>query len=146
MESCYITIAKTNQPEIEVVRIYPHELRRQYLPASKIQYNEQNDPVLVMDISYARTDCIVSMNTMNGPHVLIDCLEHVCSTCDDYSVTFKPSDINFVISSDDVIHDLTIELKKMIYFCFPDILTTSKFSTHDLVEDFEDDARVRVQC
>ena len=68
MENCYITIAKTNQPEIELVRIFPRELRRQYLPSSKIQYNDQNEPVLVMDISYARTDCIVSLNTVDGPH------------------------------------------------------------------------------
>ena len=66
-----------------------------------------------MDISYARTDCIVSMNTIHGPHVLIDSLEHICSTCDDYSVTFKPSDIklNFVVS-DDGLNQLIVELKK----------------------------------
>ena len=146
MENCYITIAKTNQPEIELVRIFPLELRRIYLPASKIQYNENQDPVLVMDISYARTDCIVSMYTMDGPHVLIDSLELICSTCDDYSVTFKPSDIklNFVVS-DDGLNQLIVILKKTIYFLFPNILTTNRFGTHDLIEDFEDEGRVRVQ-
>ena len=137
MEGSYITIATaTNKP---VIRVYPTELRRQYLPASKIHMNDENEPILVMMISYARTDCLVSLRTHDAPHVLVDSLESICSNCDDFIATFLPSNVTIKFSKEE---DMITDLKKMIYFMYPNVQTTCRFGEHDLIKDFENDGTV----
>lgn len=141
MEDCYITVADAGFPDLEIIRVYPTELRRQFLPLARknfrVQNNNQNEPFLDISIEYARTDCIVSLNTVDGPTVLIDCVEDICANCDEFLVTFSPSHIKIKFLKNEMIK----ELKKMLYFSFPDILTSNRFGQYDLIEDFENDGR-----
>lgn len=73
MEGRYIAFTHANEPEHELLRVYPSELRRQYVPTPR-QGTQNISPVewTIMRMQYTNSDCIVRLGCSQGVSVLFD--------------------------------------------------------------------------
>jgi hypothetical protein len=73
MEGRYIAFTRANEPEHELLRVYPSELRRQYVPTPG-QGTQNISPVewTIMRMQYTNSDCIVRLGCSQGVSVLFD--------------------------------------------------------------------------
>ena len=133
MQGHYISFKDENNAGNEILRVYPAELRRQYLPQSTDRtMSVGNFTVQVIQMTYKVTDCIIHLGTPDGAICLVDALSVILEEHEVVTATFMPCSVTMCI---DVTEEKEIEhLKKMIYFMFPNIKNTSKYGVHHLIE------------
>ena len=130
MDGHYISFKHENDEENEVVRVFPVELRRQYMPESTDRTTEISGfQCGVMQMAYQTTECIVLLRTKNGPEILSDAISVILDQHDIVKATFMPSNVTIDVQVDDTEH-----LKKLVYFFYPSIKNTNKYGIHDLIE------------
>ena len=130
MEGCYVSFHDESNHSNELLRVYPSELRRQYMPESTDRTMAVGQQVVqVMKMSYQTTDCIVRLRTKNGPEILSDAISVILYEHEAVTASFMPSNVTIDVAVDDIEH-----LKKLIYFLYPNITNTNKYGTHDLIE------------
>ena len=130
MEGCYVSFKDENNDSNELLRVYPSELRRQYMPESTDRTMAVGQQVVqVMKMSYQTTDCIVRLRTKNGPEILSDAISIILYEHEAVTASFMPSNVTIDVAVDDIEH-----LKKLIYFLFPNITNTNRYGVHDLIE------------
>ena len=130
MEGCYVSFKDENNDSNELLRVYPSELRRQYMPESTDRTMAVGQRVVqVMKMSYQKTDCIVRLRTKNGPEILSDAISIILYEHEAVTASFMPSNVTIDVAVDDIEH-----LKKLIYFLFPNITNTNRYGVHDLIE------------
>ena len=132
MNGHYISFKDENDAENELLRVFPVELRRQYMymPESTDRTTEISGfQCGVMQMSYSTTECIVLLRTKNGPEILSDAISVILDQHDIVKATFMPSNVTIDVAVDDIEH-----LKKLIYFMFPNITNTNRYGVHDLIE------------
>jgi hypothetical protein len=132
MNGHYISFKQKNDEENELLRVFPVELRRQYMPESTDRTTEISGfQCGVMQMSYSTTECIVLLRTKNGPEILSDAISVILDEHDIVKATFMPSNVTIDVQVDDTEH-----LKKVIYFLYlyPDITNTNKYGRHNLID------------
>ena len=130
MDGHYISFKNENNDSNELLRVYPSELRRQYMPESTDRTMAVGEfTVQVMKMSYQTTDCIVRLRTKDGPEILSDAISVVLEQHEVVKALFMPSNVTIDVAVDD-----TEYLKKLIYFLYPNITNTNKYGTHDLIK------------
>jgi len=136
MDNHYIAFTHENEPEHELLRVYPSEVRRQYVPMATEQTQRISGfECTVMRMEATNSDCIVRLGCREGVLVLIDAVLVILKTLhplEDIEATFQPANIKLDSSHLDL-SDAN-ECKKMVQYFFPNILTTNKFGKHDLIE------------
>ena len=136
MEGRYIAFTHANEPEHELLRVYPSELRRQYIPkATKQTQNISGIQCTVMRMEYAICDCIVRLACNEGVPVFFDAVLVILKTyypLEDIEATFRPANIKLDSSHLDL-NDAN-ECKKMVQNFFPNILVTNKYGKDDLIK------------
>ena len=131
MEGCYVSFHDESNHSNELLRVYPSELRRQYMPESTDRTMAVGQRVVqVMKMSYQTTDCIVRLRTKNGPEILSDAISIILDQHEAVAACFMPSNVTIDIAPDEHIE----HLKKLIYFFCPNIKNTSKYGVHHLIE------------
>ena len=130
MESNYISFKTDNNDQTELLRIYPCELRRTYQPeATKQKITVSGIDVFVMKMSYTSTECIVKLRRPNGPNCLVDAIPSILHEHGTVNATFMPCNVTVnVVCSD------TDYLAQLIHYFHPDILTTNKYGSNNLIE------------
>ena len=130
MEGHYISFKDENDAENEILRVFPAELRRQYLPESTDRTAAVGDfTVQVMQMVYKLTDCIVHLRTKDGAICLSDAISVLLKDHDVLKATFMPCNVTISIDVDEI-----EQLKKMVHFMYPNIKNTNKYGIHDLIE------------
>lgn len=130
MNGHYVSFKHENDAENELLRVFPVELRRQYMPESTDRTTEISGfQCGVMQMSYSTTECIVLLRTKNGPEILSDAISVILDQHDIVKATFMPSNVTIDVQVDD-----TEQLKKLIYFLYPDITNTNKYGRHNLID------------
>ena len=130
MEGCYVSFKDENNDSNELLRVYPSELRRQYMPESTDRTMAVGEfTVQVLKMSYQTSDCIVRLRTKNGPEILSDAISIILYEHEAVTALFMPSNVTIDVQVDDIEH-----LKKLIYFLYPNITNTNKYGTHDLIK------------
>ena len=83
MEAHYIAFTHANEPEHELLRVYPTELRRQYVPmATEETKTFGKYEVNVMKMEYSTSDCAVGRESSfhisehDGGRVIVDTIEN----------------------------------------------------------------------
>ena len=132
MEAHYIAFTHANEPEHELLRVYPAELRRQYVPmATEETKTFGKYEVNVMKMEYSTSDCIVRLGCCKGVPVLIDAVLVILKTLhplEDIEATFQPANVKLGGSCIADVSDVN-EWKKLVYFFFPNILTTNSMTS-----------------
>ena len=101
-----------NNDETELLRVFPCELRRQYMPESTDRTMAVGEfTVQVLKMSYQTSDCIVRLRTKNGPEILSDAISIILFEHEAVTALFMPSNVTIDCQVDDIEH-----LKKLIYF------------------------------
>jgi len=123
MNGHYISFKHFNDTENELLRVFPVELRRQYMPESTDRTTEISGfQCGVMQMSYSTTECIVLLRTKNGPEILSDAISVILDQHEVAKALFMPSNVTIDVQVDDTEH-----LKKLIYFMYPNITNTNKY-------------------
>jgi hypothetical protein len=137
MEGHYISFTHSNEPEHELLRVYPSELRRQYVPTPGEGTQEISGiQCTVMRMEYTNSDCIVRLGCSEGVPVMFDAVLVILKTyypLEDIEATFHPANIKLELSSHRL-NDSTENIKKMVEYFFPNILVTNKYGKDDLIE------------
>ena len=130
MEKHYVSFKSENNDQSELLRIFPYELRRKYQPlATKQKITVSGTDVFVMKMSYTSTECLVKLRRPNGPNCLIDAVPVLLNENDMINATFMPCNVTVnVVCSD------TDYLAQLIHYFHPDILTTNKYGSNNLIE------------
>ena len=116
MNGHYISFKDENDAENELLRVFPVELRRQYMymPESTDRTTEISGfQCGVMQMSYSTTECIVLLRTKNGPEILSDAISVILAQHEVAKALFMPSNVTIDVAVDDIEH-----LKKLIYFLY----------------------------
>ena len=129
MEKHYVSFKSENNDQSELLRIFPYELRRKYQPlATKQKITVSGIDVFVMKMCYTSTDCIVKLRRPNGPNCLVDAIPSILHEHGTVNAIFMPCNVTINVACCD-----TDYLKKLIYYFYPDILTTNKYGSNDLI-------------
>ena len=141
MEGCYVSFKDENNDETELLRVFPCELRRQYMPESTDRTMAVGEfTVQVLKMSYQTSDCIVRLRTKNGPEILSDAISIILYEHEAVTASFMPSNVTIDVAVDDIDH-----LKKLIYFLYPNITNTNRYGVHDLIEIDTNAVQVRAR-
>ena len=136
MEGHYIAFTHENEPEKELLRVYPTELRRQYVPMATEQTQLiSGTECTLMRMEYTNSDCIVRLACSDGVFVLFDAVLVILKTyypLEDTEVTFHPANIKLDSSHLDL-SDAN-ECKKMVQYFFPNIVVTNKYGKDDIIK------------
>ena len=136
MEGRYIAFTHANEPEHELLRVCPSELRRQYVPMATEQTQSISGvECTVMRMVYTNSDCIVRLGCSEGVPVMFDAVLVILKTyypLEDIEATFQPANIKLDSSHLDL-NDAN-ECKKMVQYFFPNILVTNKYGKDDLIK------------
>ncbi len=137
MDNHYIAFTHENEPDHELLRVYPSELRRQYVPTpgdgTQIISGVE---CTVMRMEYNYSDCLVRLGSSEGAYILIDAAMLILKTFHEFEeieATYHPANIKLELSSHRL-NDSTENMKKMIEYFFPNILVTNKYGKDDLIE------------
>lgn len=87
--------------------------------------------VNVMKMEYSTSDCIVRLGCCKGVPVLIDAVLVILKTLhplEDIEATFQPANVKLGGSCIADVSDVN-EWKKLVYFFFPNILTTNSMTS-----------------
>ena len=129
MEGHYVSFKTENNDETELLRIFPCELRRMYAPeATKQKITVSGINVFVMKMAYTTTECIIKLRSSNGSNCLIDAVPAILDGHGMLKVKFMPCNVTLNVDCSN-----TEYLKKLIYYFYPDILTTNKYGSNDLI-------------
>ena len=91
MQGHYISFESENDAGNEILRVWPAELRRQYLPQSTDRtMSVGNFTVQVMQMAYKVTDCIIHLGTPDGAICLVDALSVILEEHEVVTATFMP--------------------------------------------------------
>ena len=136
MDEHYITFADDDEPETVLLKVFPSELRRQYVPTpGQGTQNISGIECTIMRMEYTNSDCIVRIGCRDGVPVLFDAVLVILKTyhqLEDIEITFQPANIKLDSSHLDL-SDAN-ECKKMVQYFFPNILVTNKYGKDDLIE------------
>ena len=137
MDNHYIAFTHANEPEKELLTVYPSELRRQYvpMPGDGTQFISGVE-CTIMRMEYVHSDCLVRLGCSDGAYVLIDAAMIILKTLhelEEIEATFHPANIKLELSSHRL-NDSTENIKKMVEYFFPNILVTNKYGKDDLIE------------
>ena len=137
MEGHYIAFTHANESKHELLRVYPSELRRQYVPTpGQGTQNISGIECTIMRMEYTNSDCIVRLGSRDGAYVLFDAAMIILKTLhelEEIEATFHPANIKLELSSHRL-NDSTENIKKMVEYFFPNILVTNKYGKDDLIE------------
>jgi len=130
MEKHYVSFKSENNDQSELLRVFPCELRRKYQPlATKQKITVSGIDVFVMKMSYTSTECIVKLCRPNGQNCLVDAVPVILNDHDTINATFMPCNVTVNVDCCD-----TDYLKQLIHYFYPDILTTNKYGSNNLIE------------
>lgn len=130
MEDHYISFKTENNDQSELLRVFPCELRRTYVPeATKQNITASGIEAFVMKMAYTTTECIVKLRSANGPNCLVDAIVAMLDDHDTVNAHFMPCNVTVNVDCSN-----TDYLKKLIYYFHPDILTTNKYGSNDLID------------
>lgn len=136
MDAHYISFTHSNEPEHELLRVYPSELRRQYVPTPGEGTQEISGiQCTVMRMEYTNSDCIVRLGCSEGVPVMFDAVLVILKTyypLEDIEATFQPANIKLDSSHLDLSDGN--ECKKMVEYFFPNILSTNKYGKDDIIK------------
>ena len=136
MEGHYISFTHVNNSEKELTRVYPSELRRQYVPTpGQGTQNISGIECTIMRMEYTNSDCIVRLGSRDGAYVLFDAVLVILKTyhqLEDIEFTFQPANIKLDSSHLDL--NDSNECKKMVQYFFPNIVVTNKYGNDDLIK------------
>ena len=111
MEGCYVSFHDESNHSNELLRVYPSELRRQYMPESTDRTMAVGQRVVqVMKMSYQTTDCIVRLRTKNGPEILSDAISIILYEHEAVTAYFMPSNVTIDVADDDIEHFEKVDL------------------------------------
>ena len=129
MEGHYVSFKTDNNDQTELLRVFPCELRRMYVPeATKQKITVSGIDVFVMKMAYTTTECIVKLRSPNGSNCLVDAIPAILDGHGMVQATFMPCNVTVNVDCSN-----TEYLKKLIYYFHPDILTTNKYGSNDLI-------------
>ena len=129
MEDHYVSFNIENNDQTEALRVYPCELRRTYAPeATNKTITVSGVEVFVMKMAYTSTECLAKLRSPNGPECLVDGISAILDGHDMINATFMPCNVKVNINCSNTEH-----LKRLIYFFYPNILTTNKYGSNDLI-------------
>ena len=135
MEGRYIAFTHANEPEHELLRVFPCELRRQYVPTpGEGTQTISGVECTVMKMEYTNSDCIIRLACSQGVPVLFDAVLVILKTyhpLEDIEATFHPANIKLDHSHLDL--NNANECKKLVQYFFPNILVTNKYGSDDLI-------------
>ena len=136
MDNHYIAFTHENEPKHELLRVYPSELRRQYvpMPGDGTQFISGVE-CTIMRMEYVHSDCIVRLGSRDGAYVLFDAVLVILKTyhqLEDIEVTFQPANIKLDSSHLDL-SDAN-ECKKMVQYFFPNINVTNKYENDMIIK------------
>jgi hypothetical protein len=94
--------------------------------------------VQVMQMTYKVTDCIVHLRTKDGPICLSDALSVLLEEHEAVNATFMPCNGTITIATDN-----SEQIKKMIYYFYPNIKNTNMYGVHNLIETDTNTVNVR---
>ena len=130
MQGHYISFKDENNAENEILRVFPAELRRQYLPQSTDRTAScGNFTVQVMQMTYKLTDCIIHLGTFDGAKCLSDAISVILEDHEVLTATFMPCNVTLSIASDNI-----EQLKQMVHYFYPNIKNTNKYGKYDLID------------
>ena len=137
MKGHYIAFTHEIEPEKELLRVYPTELRRQYVPMATEQTQLiSGTECTLMRMEYTNSDCIVRLAcSEGGVPVLFDAVLVILKTyhaLEDIEATFQPANIKLDSSHLDL-SDAN-QCKKMIQYFFPNIVVTNKYGKDDIIK------------
>ena len=136
MDNHYIAFTHENEPKHELLRVYPSELRRQYVPTpGQGTQNISGIECTIMRMEYTNSDCIVRLGSRDGAYVLFDAVLVILKTyhqLEDIEVTFQPANIKLDSSHLDL-SDAN-ECKKMVQYFFPNINVTNKYENDMIIK------------
>ena len=136
MEGHYIAFTHANESKHELLRVYPSELRRQYVPTpGQGTQNISGIECTIMRMEYTNSDCIVRLGSRDGAYVLFDAVLVILKTyhqLEDIEVTFQPANIKLDSSHLDL-SDAN-ECKKMVQYFFPNINVTNKYENDMIIK------------
>ena len=97
MEGHSIAFTHAHEAQHELLRVYPSELRRQYVPTpGQGTQNISGIECTIMRMEYTNSDCIVRLASNNGVPVLFDAVLVILKTyhpLEDIEITFNPENI-----------------------------------------------------
>ena len=136
MDAHYISFTHVNDPEHELLRVFPSELRRQYVPTpGQGTQNISGIECTIMRMEYTNSDCIVRLGSRDGAYVLFDAVLVILKTyhqLEDIELTFQPANIKLDSSHLDL-SDAN-ECKKMVQYFFPNINVTNKYENDMIIK------------
>ena len=136
MEGHYIAFTHANESKHELLRVYPSELRRQYVPTpGQGTQNISGIECTIMRMEYTNSDCIVRLGSRDGAYVLFDAVLVILKTyhqLEDIEVTFQPANIKLDSSHLDL-SDAN-ECKKMVQYFFPNINVTNQYENDMIIK------------
>ena len=136
MEGHYIAFTHANESKHELLRVYPSELRRQYVPTpGQGTQNISGIECTIMRMEYTNSDCIVRLGSRDGAYVLFDAVLVILKTyhqLEDIELTFQPANIKLDSSHLDL-SDAN-ECKKMVQYFFPNINVTNKYENDMIIK------------
>ena len=136
MEGHYIAFTHANESKHELLRVYPSELRRQYVPTpGQGTQNISGIECTIMRMEYTNSDCIVRLASNNGVPVLFDAVLVILKTyhpLEDIEITFHPANIKLDSSHLDL-SDAN-ECKKMVQYFFPNINVTNQYENDMIIK------------
>jgi hypothetical protein len=132
MDEHYITFADEDEPETVLLKVFPSELRRKYVPKSTKETTRIGlHAVLVMALEYTKTAVIVTKDTPNGASIHVDAIPLILDRLDSVKITFMPANVTFTMHGGDWLPN---RLERYIYFFYPNIKETNKFGMQDLID------------
>ena len=136
MDNHYIAFTHANESKHELLRVYPSELRRQYVPTpGQGTQNISGIECTIMRMEYTNSDCIVRLGSRDGAYVLFDAVLVILKTyhqLEDIEITFQPANIKLDSSHLDL-SDAN-ECKKMVQYFFPNINVTNKYENDMIIK------------
>jgi hypothetical protein len=134
MEGHFLMFSHVDDPDTELLRVYPVELARMHVPKASDQTQNINGvEVTVMKMEYSVTECIVNLRQTTGTPILIDAVPTILQQeheFEDIQIRVMPADI--VLQHLDL-HDAN-QLKQIIYSFFPSIEATHKYGTEHIID------------
>ena len=136
MDEHYIMFADKDEPETVLLKVFPSELRRQYVPTpGQGTQNISGIECTIMRMEYTNSDCIVRLACSDGVPVLFDAVLVILKTyhpLEDIEITFHPANIKLDSSHLDL-SDAN-ECKKMVQYFFPNINVTNQYENDMIIK------------
>ena len=139
MEGHYIAFCQDSDGlSVELLRIYPSLFRREYAPMASDEVQQVGGFVIkTMEMLYQTTTCICNLSTHIGTRVMVEAIPNIIGdSLDNGDIYLKimPAGIQMDVNLTYMEHGDMVEMKKIIFNFFPDIITIHNCSFQDLID------------